>query len=136
MEFLEKILPIVFMFVVIPALGILTVFLVQLIAKWKEQLKQKTDNELLKKYIDLLAETITSCVIATNQTYVNELKRQGKFDVAAQKIAFQKTYDAIMAILSEDAIKYLTTYYGDLTMAITQRIEENVNWENRVQPKE
>ena len=136
MEFLKELLPIIFLLVVIPALGILTAFLVQLIQKWKEELKQKTDNELLKKYIDLLAETITSCVIATNQTYVNELKRQGKFDTEAQKIAFKKTYDAIMAILSEDAIKYLTTYYGDLTMAITQRIEENVNWENRVQPKE
>ena len=136
MEFLKELLPIIFLLVVIPSLGILTAFLVQLIQKWKEELKQKTDNELLKKYIDLLAETITSCVIATNQTYVNELKRQGKFDTEAQKIAFQKTYDAIMQILSEDAIKYLSTYYGDLTAAITQRIEENVNWENRFQSKE
>ena len=36
----------------------------------------------------MLSETITKCVVATNQTYVETLKKQGKFDKEAQKIAF------------------------------------------------
>jgi hypothetical protein len=36
----------------------------------------------------MLNRTITECVIATNQTYVETLKQQGKFDEEAQKIAF------------------------------------------------
>ena len=44
---------------------------------------KKFDNELSKKYIQMLSETITKCVIATNQTYVETLKKQGKFDVEA-----------------------------------------------------
>jgi hypothetical protein len=36
----------------------------------------------------MATDTITNCVIATNQTYVNSLKEQGKFDEAAQKEAF------------------------------------------------
>ena len=131
MEFLEKLLPIIFMLVVIPSLGVLTVVLVQLIEKWKEQLKSKIDNELLQKYIDLLANTVSACVVTTNQTYVNNLKEQGKFDLEAQKIAFQKTYDAIMAILSEEAVNYLTVFYGDLTTTITVLIEQDVNYEKR-----
>lgn len=131
MEFLEKLLPIIFMLVVIPSLGILTTVLVQLINKWKEQLKSKIDNELLQKYIDLLANTVSACVVTTNQTYVNSLKEQGKFDLEAQKIAFQKTYDAIMAILSEEAVNYLTVFYGDLTTTITVLIEQDVNYEKR-----
>ena len=127
MEFLKELLPIIFLLVVIPALGILTAFLVQLIQKWKEELKQKTDNELLKKYIDLLAETITSCVIATNQTYVESLKQQGKFDMEAQKEAFKKSADAVMAILTEDAKEYLTTIVGDVETYITKKIESSVN---------
>ena len=42
----------------------------------------------LNKYLKMLSETITKCVIATNQTYVETLKKQGKFDEEAQKIAF------------------------------------------------
>ena len=46
---------------------------------------------------------------------------------AAQKVAFQKTYDAVIAILSDDAKEYLTNVYGDLTVFITNMIEAEVN---------
>ena len=36
----------------------------------------------------MLSQTITDCVLATNQTYVDTLKAQGSFDAEAQKIAF------------------------------------------------
>lgn len=123
MEFLEKLLPLIFMMVVIPALGLLTVFLVQFIDKKKEELKSKIKDEQLSRYISMLFETVRTCVVATNQTYVNALKEQGKFDLEAQKEAFKKTYEAVMAILSEDAVKYLTEYYGDFTSQLTELIE-------------
>ena len=75
----------------------------------------------------MLAETITACVIATNQTYVESLKKQGKFDVEAQKEAFNQTYNAIMAVLTNEAKLYLTNIYGDLAAYITARIEAEVN---------
>jgi len=62
-------------------------------------------------------------VIATNQTYVDTLKREGKFDGEAQKIAFQKTYDSVIAILSEDAKTYLNEAIGDLQAYIINQIE-------------
>jgi hypothetical protein len=65
-------------------------------------------------------------VVATNQTYVNSLKEQGKFDLEAQKEAFRKTYDAVMSILSEEAVKYLSTFYGDFAAELTQLIEREV----------
>ena len=43
------------------------------------------------------------------------------------KVAFQKTYDAVIAILSDDAKEYLTHVYGDLTVFITNMIEAEVN---------
>jgi hypothetical protein len=49
------------------------------------------DNELADKYVQMLTDTITACVIATNQTYVEPLKKQGKFDAEAQKHAFELT---------------------------------------------
>ena len=44
---------------------------------------ENNSNELLSKYIEMLSNTICECVIATNQTYVDSLKKQGKFDVEA-----------------------------------------------------
>ena len=110
-----------------PLLGILTTFLIIFISKKAQELKAKTNNELYNKYIDMLEQTIINCVIATNQTYVDALKREGKFDGEAQKIAFQKTYDSVMAILSEDAKTYLNEAIGDLQAYIINQIEAQVN---------
>lgn len=75
----------------------------------------------------MLNETITSCVIATTQTYVSSLKNQGKFNAEAQKKAFNMTYEAVMSLLTEEAIKYLNEAVGDLQLYITQKIEADVN---------
>ena len=110
-----------------PLLGILTTFVIIFISKKAQELKAKTNNELYHKYIDMLEQTVINCVIATNQTYVDALKREGKFDGEAQKIAFQKTYDSVIAILSEDAKTYLNEAIGDLQAYIINQIEAQVN---------
>lgn len=117
----------IFELCVIPLLGILTMYLVQFIRVKSKEITDKTDSDLADKYIQMLTDTITTCVIATNQTYVESLKRQGKFDAEAQKEAFNLTYNAVMAVLTEEAKHYLASIYGDLTAYITTRIEAEVN---------
>ena len=117
----------IFELCVIPLLGVLTMYLVQFIRKKSQEITDKTDSELADKYIQMLADTITTCVIATNQTYVESLKKQGKFDAEAQKEAFNLTYNAVMAVLTDEAKHYLAAIYGDLTAYITTRIEAEVN---------
>ena len=112
---------------VIPLLGILTAYIVKYINAKSEEIQIQIDNDLADKYVNMLAETITACVIATNQTYVESLKKQGKFDIEAQKEAFNQTYNAIMAVLTNEAKLYLTNIYGDLAAYITARIEAEVN---------
>lgn len=75
----------------------------------------------------MVADTIATCVVATNQTYVNSLKEKGEFGIEAQKEAFQKTLDAVLAILTEDAKEYLKVVYGDLNKYLTTQIEAMVN---------
>ena len=113
--------------VAIPVLGILSVYIVNFIKAKNAQLKEQVKNDTYKKYMDLLETTIVSCVITTNQTYTEALKKQNTFDVEAQKVAFKMTYDAVIKILSEDATKYLETAVGDLKLFITQRIEAEVS---------
>lgn len=124
MEILQQI----FELCVIPLLGILTTYLVKLIRKKNEELDAKVNKEVSKKYIDMLANTITDCVVSTNQTYVDALKAANAFDKEAQKKAFELTYNKIMNVLTEDAKEYLTTVYGDLEIYITTKIESEVKF--------
>lgn len=123
LELLYKILEVC----LIPVLGVLTTFLIKWLRAKEAEILAKVDNDTADKYISMVAQTITDCVIATNQTYVGSLKQQGSFDAAAQKEAFNKTYEAVVAVLSDDAKAYLTNIYGDLTAYLTTRIEAEVN---------
>lgn len=113
--------------VVIPLLGILTAYVVKIVNAKLKEVSASRKNELEKKYIDMLNDTISNCVIATTQTYVESLKKQGNFDTKAQKEAFNQTYSAVIGILSEEAKEYLNEAIGDLNLYITQKIEAEVN---------
>ena len=112
---------------IIPLLTVLTTYIVKYIQVKSAEITEKTDNAIVDKYTVMLADTITACVLATNQTYVEALKKQGKFDAEAQKVAFNMTLNAVMNILSEDAKAYLTEAFGDLNAYITSQIEASVN---------
>ena len=112
---------------IIPLLGILTTYIVKYIKAKSAEIQVKVDNDTADKYIAMLSDTITACVIATNQTYVEALKKNNAFTAEAQKEAFKLTYDAVMAVLTEEAEKYLSEIYGDLAAYITTKIEAEVN---------
>ena len=117
----------IFQVCIIPLLGVLTAFFVKWVNAKSAEIKTNIDDATLKKYMDMLTQTITDCVIATNQTYVESLKAQGKFDAEAQKKAFELTSNAVMKILSADAQEYLSSAVGDLNAYITKKIEAEVN---------
>lgn len=123
MEMLAKI----FEVCIIPLLGILTAYLVAFIKVKGNEILTHTDNELEQKYLSMLIDTVSECVIATNQTYVEALKKEGRFDETAQKIAFQKTLTAVLAILTDEAKVYLNEAVGDLEKYIYNLIEYEVN---------
>ena len=112
---------------VIPLLGILTKYLVDYLTAKRNEINSKTDNETAQKYTNMIYQTVVDCVIATNHTYVDSLKKSGSFDEAAQKEAFNRTMNAIMTILSDDAKEYITEATGDLNTYLTQLIEAEVN---------
>ena len=122
-----KLLQEIFQVCIIPLLGVLTTYLVMFIRNKTDQLKKETDNELYQKYMEMLSETVTNCVIATNQTYVEALKNKNAFDTDAQREAFNLTYQAVLRILSQDATEFLSNAVGDLDTYIRKMIEAEVN---------
>lgn len=121
----------IFELCIVPLLGVLTTFLVQLIRKKTQELTETESNTKTRKYIQMLSETITNCVIATNQTYVDNLKDKNAFDEAAQKEAFDKTYQTVIETLNNEAYKYLQLAYGDLEEYIKTKIEAEVNTQKK-----
>lgn len=116
----------IFEIFIIPVLGVLTYFIVTWLRAKTQELIRTSNNELANKYIALLNEIICNCVIATNQTYVDTLKKEGRFDGTAQKEAFKKTYEAVLSLVTDEFKKNLSGTIEDLEFYITQRIEANV----------
>ena len=104
----------IFELIVYPIISIGGVYLTYLIGVKIKELKQKPNDDTAKKYLGMLDETITSAVLTTTQTYVETLKKENMFNEEAQKIAFKKTYDAVMKLLTEEAKKYIVQSVGDL----------------------
>jgi hypothetical protein len=118
---------------IIPLLGLLTAYIVKYVNAKSAEMQAKVENDKVDKYIAMLDGTICACVIATSQTYVEALKKDNAFTKEAQDEAFNKTFNAVMQVLSEDAKKYLTEIYGDLTIYITNKIEAEVSL-NKITP--
>ena len=117
----------VFFTCLLPLIGILCSYGIAFMRKKVKEMQDNTQNELFNKYSDMLMSIVETCVIATNQTYVDELKEQGRFGPEEHDIAYHKTFDAIKALLTEEMQKVLTEVYTDLDFYISQLIQEQVN---------
>ena len=122
-----KMLQEIFFTCLIPLLGILCTYGIAYMHKQVKDIQDMVNNELFTKYSEMLAGIIETCVIATNQTYVDELREQGKFGPEEHDIACHKTFDAVKAIMTEEMKKVLSEAYTDLDFYISQLIQEQVN---------
>lgn len=116
----------IFEVAIIPLLGLATSVLIVFLKKKAGEVQEKINSNIYSKYFGLLTETVLTCVQATTQTYVDALKKEGRFDKEAQKKAFEMTYQAIMSTLKDDAKIYLKEILGDLDLYITNLIESMI----------
>ena len=98
--------------------------------KIKEQ-EKNLENDQLVKYIDAATDAISKAVLTVNQTYVDSLKKQGKFDEEAAKTAKQMAIDKAKAWITEDSKAAIETLYSDFEAYLNDAIEELVR-ENKV----
>lgn len=121
-----EIMTIILEVAIIPLLIALTGYLVAFIKSKTKEITDRVENDKADKYIYMLSNTITKCVTATNQTYVDGLKKENAFTKEAQQEALKMTADAVLAILSDEAKAYLPTIVGDLNTYIFTQIEAEV----------
>ena len=116
----------IFKFCILPLLITATGYLVAYLKAKKEELQTGIKNQTYNKYLDMLENTISNCVLSTTQTYVDNLKKQNKFDIEAQKTAFNMTFQKVKSSLTEEGEEYLKEIISDLDTYISNRIEAEV----------
>lgn len=125
-ENVSAILTTIIQVVIIPAVPILVTFVVKLLKTKAEQAAVKINNDLVKQYLQEAVDAVLQAVTYTSQTYVDSLKKQGKFDAEAQKVAFNTAKTLAIQLLTEDAKEMITDLYGDLAVWIDSKIEQTV----------
>ena len=117
----------IFEMIIIPLLSLVSIYIIRWVNENTNFIKEESDNVYIDKYLTMLDKTIASTVTAINQTYVEDLKKQNKFDLDAQKHAFEQVYNTVVSSLSEEAEFYLNEVITDLNAYITNKIEETVH---------
>ena len=105
---------------------ILSAAIVALISYLSERLivliNQKIQNQKASKALSEAVELVVNAVKATQQEYVDELKKAGTFNTDAQKIALEMAIKKVRANMSVETEKYLTANADDLNDWIADMI--------------
>lgn len=122
MEFIKDILYIL----ITAAVPVLTTYVCKfLYAKWTEG-KVKIENDKISNTLDNVVSMVLDVVEATNQTFVDELKKKGEFTEEAAAEAFQISKDKALTMLSVEAAYIITEVYGDINVYLDTLIEATV----------
>jgi len=97
-----------------------------LIGLFFNNLAKKFKNEKALKVISLVEDLIKDVVLTVQQTFVESLKKEGKFDEKAQKEALEKAFDFVLANLTKEAKEVLDEVYGDFEQWILIQIESAI----------
>ena len=89
-------------------------------------LKTKTNNAIVEKYLTYAGDAVTQAVKETTQTYVDALKKEGKFDKDAQIEAFNRTMKTALDLLTTDALDVIEMVYGDVEAWLRSKIESTI----------
>jgi hypothetical protein len=123
---MKEILTTIIQVVVIPAIPVLVTYLVKYLKAKADQTTTKINNELVRTYLQEATDAVLQAVTYTAQTYVDSLKKQGKFDEEAQKIAFNTAKNIALQLLTTEAKQMIEDLYGDLMLWLETKIEQTV----------
>lgn len=131
MENFNDILEILFNLIILPIIPLVLVYLRTFIQAKTDELKAKTNNEIVDKYLDMANEILLRCVTETTQVYVDECKKEGSFTKESQQIAFEMTRTRFEEVASEEIKTVIKEMTNDYEAWISASIETLVNQQNK-----
>lgn len=112
--------------VVIAAVPIFAAAIKQGAGQFFNLLKERTEREKVREYLDQIKEVVETAVSCTSQTYVDSLKKGGEFNREEQKAALLKSLESARSSISPSVQSFILETYGDLDKYLTQLIEAEV----------
>lgn len=110
------------------ALGtIVTAFVTWLSATAIVWLNKKIKDKDLARWSSAVAKIVFDAVQCVQQTFVDTMKKAGKFDEAAAKEAKEKALKIIESQLTEELRKYITDNFGDMREWLIIQIESVIH---------
>ena len=116
-------------------LPVVTVFIVNYLRTKIKENTGKIENDTIQKYLDSAVEAISIAVTAISQTYVDSMKKAGKFDAAAQEEAKRMAIQKAKELITEDARKAVEAVYSDFDKFLDAMIESIVR-ESKIEVNE
>lgn len=98
----------------------LATWLTTMIVTW---LNSKIKDKRLARWSTAVTQIIMGAVQSVFQTYVEALKKEGKFTPEEQKIANEKALTIIKSQLSDELVKYIQDNFGDMEEFLKEQIE-------------
>lgn len=89
-------------------------------------LNTKIKNEKAAKWASDLTSIVSNAVLSVTQTFVDTMKKAGKFDEAAAKEAKDKALSIITSQLTPELKDYITSNFGDMTEYLGNLVEAMV----------
>lgn len=107
-------------------LGVIGIVLTGLGALITYLINKYVKDNTAKNILNSLLQLVKNSVLEIQQTYVDSLKKQGKFDIVAQKIALDKCYDTITINMPKNIENWLRENYSDVEGFIKGLIESQI----------
>ena len=112
--------------VLIGTIPIVSKYLTQQIEAKKNEILKNDKAKDFQNSIDGAMSLVEKVVDYVSQTYVDALKKEGKFDAAAQQNAYNKAVDALEKLMDDDMKRVLIDVYGDLATWMRVAIESYI----------
>jgi hypothetical protein len=119
-EIIISIISVIVTSVVLPLITLGGTKLIQLI-------NQKIKDEKTRNILTGLTTIVERAVRSVTQTYVDTLKKNGKFDQEAQLVALSLAKDEVLRELNTETRIFIETNYGSINDFVTTQIESTIN---------
>ena len=124
---MEETIFMIFEMVLIPILPILASTFIKYAKAAEREASERIKCDKMADYIDLATDVVLQAVQATTQTYVDNVKKQGKFGKEEHLIAFNKAKKTAQKILTQETKDALAIAYGDVDAWLDCKIEQAVS---------
>lgn len=112
----------------VPIITILSAYLVQLVKTKINLINDDKAKTQLNQAVDELQSRVLTAVNTVTQTYVDSLKKNGKFNVEEQQEALHKAYDLAVSMMTQGSLDYLIDelHEDGVRDLITSLIEQSI----------